>query len=245
MRLLIVFIPFLLFLPKKDLDCLNCSDDNKFSVLVITETNGFKHKSINAGLYLIKQLGNENKFNVYSSNNSDSITAKNLENISSIIFLNTSGDILNLKQQEVMEEFIKEGKGFVGIHSATDTEYDWDWYGGLVGAYFKSHPIGTAKAKINTIISEHISTKHLEREWEIRDEWYNFYNINPNINILLNLDETSYMGGKHGQNHPITWFHEYSGGRSFYTGLGHLVGTYSDERFIDILRGGILYASGE
>ena len=74
---------------------------------------------------------------------------------------------------------------------------------------------------------------------------YNFYNINPNINILLNLDETSYRGGKHGQNHPITWFHEYSGGRSFYTGLGHLVGTYSDERFIDILRGGILYASGE
>ncbi|MAT49110.1 MAG: Crp/Fnr family transcriptional regulator, partial [Euryarchaeota archaeon] len=170
---------------------------------------------------------------------------ENLENISSIIFLNTSGDILNLKQQEVMEEFIKEGKGFVGIHSATDTEYDWDWYGGLVGAYFKSHPIGTAKAKINTIISEHISTKHLEKEWEIRDEWYNFYNINPNINILLNLDETSYRGGEHGQNHPITWYHEYSGGRSFYTALGHLVGTYSDPNFKNLIKGGILYSSAQ
>jgi len=245
MRLLLVFISFFLFFPQKDLDCLNCSDDNEFSILVITETKGFVHKSIDAGLDLIKLLGDSNKFNVYSSSTSDIITVENLENISSIIFLNTTGDILDLAQQQVMEQFIRSGKGFVGIHSATDTEYDWEWYGGLVGAYFKNHPIGTAKAKINTINSKHISTKHLKKDWEIRDEWYNFYNINPNINVLLNLDETSYSGGQHGENHPITWFHEYEGGRSFYTGLGHLLDIYSDTRFIDLLKGGILYASGE
>ena len=244
MRLLIVVISFLLFFFEKDLDCLNCSDDNEFSVVVITETKGFVHKSIDDGLDLIKLLGDNNKFNVYFSNTSDIITDKNLENISTIIFLNTTGDILNSAQQEVMEEFIGNGKGFVGIHSATDTEYDWEWYGGLVGAYFKNHPIGTAKAIINTVNNKHISTKHLEKDWEIRDEWYNFYNINPNINVLLNLDETSYRGGEHGGKHPITWFHEYSGGRSFYTGLGHLAEVYSDARFIDLLTGGILYVSG-
>jgi len=244
MRLFLLIIPFMILSPKKDLNCLNCSDNNKFSVLVITETKGFVHKSINAGLDLIKSLGDDNKFNVYFSNSSDVIIEENLENISSIIFLNTTGDILNLRQQEVMEKFIRGGKGYVGIHSATDTEYDWKWYGGLVGAYFKNHPIGTAKAKINTINSQHISTKHLEKDWEIRDEWYDFYNINPNINVLLNLDESSYSGGQHGDNHPITWFHEYEGGRSFYTGLGHLSEIYSDARFINLLRGGILYASG-
>ncbi len=245
MRLLIIFTLFLLLFPEKDLDCLNCSDDNKFSVLVITETKGFVHKSIDAGLDLVKLLGDDNKFNVYSSNSSDVITQENLENLSSVIFLNTTGDILNIDQQQVMEDFIGDGKGFVGIHSATDTEYDWEWYGGLVGAYFKNHPIGTAKAIINTINREHMSTRHLEKDWEIRDEWYNFYNINPNINVLLNLDESSYRGGQHGDSHPITWFHEYGGGRSFYTGLGHLSDIYSDTRFINLLKGGILYASGE
>lgn len=245
MRLLLVVISFLLFFPQKDLDCLNCSDDNEFSVLVITETKGFVHKSIGAGLELIKTLGDDNKFNVFSSNSSDVITRENLKNISSIIFLNTTGDILNLSEQEVIEEFIGNGKGFLGIHSATDTEYDWKWYGGLVGAYFSNHPPGTALAKINIIDNSHIATQNFDKDWEIRDEWYNFYNINKNINVLLNLDETSYRGGEHGENHPITWFHEYSGGRSFYTGLGHLAEIYSNARFVDLLRGGILYVSGK
>ena len=245
MRLLLVVISFLLFFPQKDLDCLNCSDDNEFSVLVITETKGFVHKSIGAGLELIKTLGDDNKFNVFSSNSSDVITRENLKNISSIIFLNTTGDILNLSEQEVIEEFIGNGKGFLGIHSATDTEYDWKWYGGLVGAYFSNHPPGTALAKINIIDNNHIATQNFDKDWEIRDEWYNFYNMNKNINVLLNLDETSYRGGEHGENHPITWFHEYSGGRSFYTGLGHLAEIYSNARFVDLLRGGILYVSGK
>ena len=116
MKLLIVFISFLLLFPEKDLNCLNCSDDNKFSVLVITKTKGFVHKSIDAGINLIKLIGDSNKFNVYFSNTSDIITDENLENISSIIFLNTTGDILNSLQQEVMEDLLVAAFNSSGVN---------------------------------------------------------------------------------------------------------------------------------
>mgnify|MGYP001435877677 FL=1 len=241
----IVFYIFISFLfPKQEMECLNCSDQNTFSVLVITETKGYVHRSaIKAGKELINNIGNKNNFNVFYSNNSNAITAKNLMDISTIIFLNTTSDILNADEQKVMEDFIKGGKGFVGIHSAADTEYKWNWYGRLVGGYFKNHPPGTSYATIETMNNNHVSTKHLDDKWEIKDEWYNYYNLNPDINVLLNLDESTYYGGTHGKNHPITWYHQFDGGRAFYTGLGHLAKTYSDQRFIKLLTGGILYAS--
>ncbi len=241
----IILFSFLLFqTSQKDIECLNCNEMNSFSVLVITETKGFVHRSaIRAGKELITDIGIKNDFNVYHSKYSEVLTKENLVNFNTIIFLNTTSDILNAVEQKVMEDFIRSGKGFVGIHSAADTEYKWSWYGKLVGAYFKNHPPGTSTASIQTVNKNHLSTKHLEDTWEIRDEWYNFYDMNPDVNVLLNLDESTYFGGRHGKNHPITWFHEYDGGRAFYTGLGHLAKTYSDERFIKLLEGGILYAS--
>ena len=242
--LITLFSLFVFQFNQVSMECLNCNNDNTFSVLVITETKGFVHRSaIKAGKELIANIGKKNSFNVYHSKNSGVITIENLSNISSIIFLNTTGDILNTTEQQIMEDFIRSGKGFVGIHSAADTEYKWSWYGKLVGGYFRNHPPGTSYATIQTINNNHISTKHLNDSWEIRDEWYNYYDMNPGINVLLNLDESTYYGGKHGENHPITWFHEYDGGRAFYTGLGHLAKTYSDKRFIKLLEGGILYAS--
>jgi type 1 glutamine amidotransferase len=241
----IIFYIFIsLLFPVQEIECLNCSDENTFSVLILTETKGYVHRSaIKAGKELINNIGNENNFNVFHSNNSSVITSENLIDISALIFLNTTSDILNADEQKVMEDFIKGGKGFVGIHSAADTEYKWNWYGRLVGGYFKNHPPGTSYATIETIKNNHISTKHLDNKWEIKDEWYNYYNLNPDINVLLNLDESTYYGGTHGENHPITWYHQFDGGRSFYTGLGHLAKTYSDQRFIKLLTGGILYAS--
>ena len=150
--------------------------------------------------------------------------------------------ILTDVEQKVMESFIKSGKGFVGVHSAADTEYNWQWYGKLVGAYYRNHT-EVMNGKILTI--NHEITNHLESEWEIEDEWYNFDYVNYDINILLNLDECSYIGGEHPDYHPITWYHEYDGGRSFYTGLGHTKEVYDDEKFIKLLEKGILYASYE
>jgi type 1 glutamine amidotransferase len=225
-----------------DINCLNCSDKNSFSVLVISETKGWVHDSIESGLKLIQNIGNKNNFNVYHSDNSSVITYINLKKIKTIIFLNTTEEILTDVEQKVMESFIKSGKGFVGVHSAADTEYNWQWYGKLVGAYYRNHP-EVMNGKILTI--NHEITNHLESEWEIEDEWYNFDYVNYDINILLNLDECSYIGGEHPDYHPITWYHEYDGGRSFYTGLGHTKEVYDDERFIELLEKGILYASYE
>ena len=207
---------------------------------MITETKGWVHDSIESGLKLIQKIGNKNIFNVYHSDNSSVITYKNLKEIKTIIFLNTTEEILTDVEQKVMESFIKSGKGFVGVHAAADTEYNWQWYGKLVGAYYRNHP-EVMNGKILTI--NHKITNHLDSEWEIEDEWYNFEYVNYDINILLHLDEDSYIGGEHPDYHPITWYHEYDGGRSFYTGLGHTKEVYDDERFIKLLEKGILYAS--
>ena len=143
-----------------------------------------------------------------------------------------------------MENFIKSGNGFVVVHAAADTEYNWQWYGDLVGAYFRNHS-DIVPAKILTIDNDHGITKHLNQDWEIEDEWYNFDYISSNIKTLLKLDESSYQGGEHPDNHPITWYQEYDGGRSFYTALGHTKEVYKDNRFIQLLEKGILYASYE
>ena len=221
-------------------NCLNCSEQNTFSVLVITETDGWVHDSIESGLKLIENIGDQNNFNVYYSDDSRVINSNNLEKIRTIIFLNTTEEILNDDEQRVMESFIKSGKGFVGVHAAADTEYNWEWYGMLVGAYFRNHS-DVMNGKILTINNK--ITDHLESEWEIEDEWYNFDYVNYDINILLNIDEKSYIGGEHPDYHPITWYHEYDGGRSFYTGLGHTKEVYGDIRFMKLLEKGILYAS--
>ena len=242
MRIAFLFINFFLFPFDTDISCLNCSSNNSYSVLVITETKGWVHDSIESGLKLIQNIGNKNNFNVYHSDNSSVITYKNLKEIKTIIFLNTTEEILTDVEQKVMESFIKSGKGFVGVHAAADTEYNWQWYGKLVGAYYRNHP-EVMNGKILTI--NHKITNHLDSEWEIEDEWYNFDYVNYDINILLHLDEESYIGGEHPDYHPITWYHEYDGGRSFYTGLGHTKEVYDDERFIKLLEKGILYASYE
>ena len=242
MRIVLLFINFFLFPFDTDINCLNCSSNNSYSVLVITETKGWVHDSIESGLKLIQNIGNKNNFNVYHSDNSSVITYKNLKEIKTIIFLNTTEEILTDVEQKVMESFIRSGKGFVGVHAAADTEYNWQWYGKLVGAYYRNHP-EVMNGKILTI--NHKITNHLDSEWEIEDEWYNFDYVNYDINILLNLDEDSYIGGEHPDYHPITWYHEYDGGRSFYTGLGHTKEVYEDERFIKLLEKGILYASYE
>ena len=244
MKLGLILLSIFLIQSDIEINCLNCSDKNSFSVLVISETKDWVHDSIESGIDMIKNIGDKNNFNVYHSDNSKVITSENLKEFNSIIFLNTTGDILSKNEQNVMEQFIKSGKGYVGVHSASDTEYEWQWYGDLVGAYFRNHS-DVVDGKIFTVDNTHKITEHLNAEWNIEDEWYNFDYISDNINVLLKLDETSYEGGEHPDYHPITWYQKYDGGRSFYTALGHTTEVFKDERFIKLLEKGILYASLE
>lgn len=213
-------------------------------VLLFSKTAGFYHKSIPVGIAAIQKLGAENGFDVDSTKNANLFTYKNLKRYAAVIFLSTTGTILNVEQKAAFKKYIQKGGGFVGVHAATDTEYDWPWYNGLAGAYFLSHP-NQQKAVIEVSNREHISTKHLPAQWKRFDEWYNFKDLSDKIKVLMLLDEKSYEGGKNGDYHPIAWYQQYDGGRSFYTGLGHTDESFSEPLFLQHLLGGINYAMGK
>ena len=209
-------------------------------VLVFSKTAGFRHGSIPEGRTAIGELGAANNFEVDFSENSADFTSNNLAQFDLVIFLNTTGDILNSNQESAFESYIRNGGAFMGVHSATDTEYDWAFYGELVGAYFANHP-NIQNADIGVLSGTHPSTSHLGGNWNRRDEWYNFQQVSNAITPVLNLDESTYNGGTMGNNHPISWYQIYEGARSFYTGMGHTDASYSEPDFRDHLLGGILW----
>ncbi len=221
-------------------------DTRDIKVLVFSKTVSFRHESIQDGIEAIRALGKKHGFLVDTTESSDSFNEKTLKNYNVIVFLNTTGDVLNDAQQLEMNRWVQAGGGFVGIHAAADTEYDWPWYGELVGAYFNGHPNdpNVREAVVKVVDNNHVSTKHLPQKWNRTDEWYNYKDIKPEINVLLNLDEKSYQGGTNGDNHPITWHRDFDGGRTWYTGLGHTKECYTDKDFIEMLWGGIQYAAG-
>ena len=222
----------------------NPASAKKKRILVFSKTAGFHHSSIDEGIAAVQKLGMENKFDVDTTKDSGKFTAENLKQYAAVVFLNTTGDVFNEAQQTAFEQYIKNGGGFVGVHAATDTEYEWPWYGKLVGAYFISHP-EQQMATLNVINQNTIATKHLPKVWNRKDEWYNFKNINPDLKVLITIDETTYKGGKNGEPHPMAWYHDFDGGRSFYTELGHVEESYTDPLYLKHLLGGIKYAMGQ
>lgn len=214
-------------------------------ILVFSKTKGFRHNAIETGKLAIIKLGAVHNFEVDTTENAALFTEDNLKKYAVIVFLSTTGDILDDKQQAVFERYIQAGGGFVGIHAATDTEYDWPWYGKLVGAYFISHP-AVQEARFVIKDKKHPSTMFFtDSVWMHKDELYNFKDINPDIKVLITIDEKSYNGGKNGNFHPFSWYHNYDGGRSFYTSMGHTKETWTDENFLKHLTGGIEYAIGK
>ncbi|MFH8489253.1 ThuA domain-containing protein [Streptomyces longisporoflavus] len=213
-------------------------------VLVFSKTAGFRHDSIPEGVAAIKELGAANGFTVDATEDAKAFTAKNLAKYDAVLWLSTTGDVLDGKQQSAFEGYIKRGGGYVGVHAAADTEYDWPFYGGLAGAYFQSHP-AIQPAKVRVEDHGHPSTAHLPGIWERTDEWYN-YRSNPRdrAHVLASLDESSYTGGSMSGDHPIAWCQDYQGGRSFYTGSGHTKESFADPAFRTHLLGGIRWATG-
>ncbi|TWP54149.1 DUF1080 domain-containing protein [Lentzea tibetensis] len=212
-------------------------------VLVFSKTAGFRHDSIETGVQAIRELGQANGFSVTATEDAAAFTAANLAKYEAVVFLNTTGDVLNPTQQGAFEAYIRSGGGYAGVHAAADTEYDWPFYGNLVGAYFSGHP-PIQRATIKVENRGHPATAHLGKTWSRVDEWYN-YGTNPRATarVLATLDESSYSGGDMGD-HPHTWCKTYSGGRSFYTGNGHTRESYAEPEFRTMLLGGIRYAAG-
>ncbi|GAC1526941.1 MAG: hypothetical protein NVS3B15_03350 [Sediminibacterium sp.] len=210
-------------------------------VLVFSRTLGFHHASIPTGVAAVQKLGEENHFAVDTTTDANLFTTENLKKYAAVIFFSTTGNVLNDEQQEAFRQYIHSGGGFVGVHAAADTEYDWPWYNQLVGAYFKSHP-KQQEAVLHIVDDTHISTKHLPKEWKRWDEWYNFKSIQPGLHVLITIDEKTYTGGENGDNHPMAWYHSFDGGRAFYTEMGHTNESYADPLYLQHLMGGIHYA---
>lgn len=227
---------------------LSCNNkrDGKPRVLVFSKTMGFKHAAIPKGIAAIQELGRQHDFEVDTTKNSAYFEEDSLKQYSAVIFMNTTGDILDFKQEAAFERYIQSGGGFVGVHSATDTEYDWNWYGKLVGGYFLSHPAGTPEADFIIKDQNFIATEFFtDSVWHRIDEMYNFKKLNPDVNVLITVDEDTYEGGTNGDHHPMSWYHDYNGGRAFYTALGHTDASYEDEQYLKHLLGGIQYAIGD
>ncbi|HET9736477.1 MAG TPA: ThuA domain-containing protein [Solirubrobacteraceae bacterium] len=235
----------------------------RFRVLVFSKTTGFRHDSIDEGHAAIEALGNEHGFQVDHTEDATAFRDTVLTNYDTVVFLSTTGDPLNTTQQRAFERYIQAGGGYTGIHAAADTEYDWNWYGHLVGGYFLSHPPGTPSASIDVEDRTDHATAHLPARWDRVDEWYNYRSPdyqdpevpdgdysprNGGVHVLLTMDEATYEEGDGNDpvadDHPISWCQRYDGGRSWYTGLGHTAASFSEENYLLHILGGIEISAG-
>jgi PKD repeat protein len=236
----------------------------RFNVLVFSKTAAFRHSNIDEGITAIRLLGDQQNFTVDAIEDASLFTDAFLSRYDAVVWLSTTGDVLNDAQQAAFERYIQAGGGYVGVHSAADTEYTWPWYGQMVGGYFRNHPNGTPTATVVVEDATRPSTSHLPSRWTRVDEWYNYQGIvNPVVNgggtdvstrsltpihVLLTMDESSYAeaDGTDGVNddHPIAWCKRYDGGRMFYTGLAHTEASWLEANFLQHFLGGLEVAAG-
>ena len=219
-------------------------------VLVFSKTAGYHHESIPDGIAAIRKLGSQNKFDVDTTSNADWINEDSLKKYAAVVFLSTTGDVLNNYQEADLERYIQAGGGFVGIHAAADAEYDWGWYGRMVGGYFLTHPgirdsfPNVQPGVLQVVNKDHVSTKDLPAQWKHTDEFYSFKKMDSSVKVLIKVDEGSFKGGYMNGNHPMAWYHDFDGGRAWYTNLGHTKETFTEDLFLKHLLGGIQYAMG-
>ncbi len=211
-------------------------------MLLFTKTAGFRHGSIKAGSAYFKELAKERRFEIVQTEDSAEFNAEKLAGFDAVIFLNTTGDVLNDEQQSAFEHYIRNGGGYLGIHAASDTEFEWEFYGELVGAYFSGHP-RVQKATVRVDDHKHPSTRHLPTTWPRTDEWYNFRKPPENVHVLLSLDTSSYEGSTMGDDHPIAWCRQMDKGRSLYTGGGHTNESFVEPAFQKHLIGSLLWVT--
>lgn len=246
------------------------TESGTFRLLVYSQTEGFRHNSIETGVETVTQLGAMNGFTVDHSEDPAVFSDGNLARYAAVLWLNTTGNLLDDEQRRAFEDFVADGGGYAGVHSAADSNFDWPFYEELVGAYFHSHPVfpvfadegpGVQDGELRVEAPEHPTTAHLPDPWVISDEFYSFRR-NPRgiVRVLLNIDEDSYdqdpnttnisadqgfIIGETGtmNDHPMSWCHDNLGGRAWYTALGHSIGLYDDSEFRRHLLNGILVAA--
>ena len=225
----------------------------QFSALLITETAGWQHESSFAAIPALNEMAQRHDFRLDLKQKAMPLTADQLKNYDVIIMVNTTGDVFTDAEQQVFEDFIRSGKGWVGVHAAADTEYDWKWYTDMVGHMFYIHPhVQTAMVDVHDTKFPGLENWPARRLWT--DEFYEYLDAErkPGFNYLITVDEKTYQTdanwgpGKvskgHGDFHPMSWYHNYDGGRAWYTNFGHVPAVFDDPAFREHLYGGIFWA---
>lgn len=223
--------------------------DKPVNILVFSKTAGFRHESISSGLKMLFDLSKKQNWVITATENAGLLTDGFLSNFDVAVFLNPTGDAIDANGQDAFEKFMKSGKGFVGIHAAADCEYDWPFYGKLVGGYFKTHP-ASQEATVVFENLDHPAMKPFKKmkSYTTYDEWYTFKeNPRPHVNVLATIDESSIKkydndNWKMGD-HPIIWWNDKDGIRSFYTGFGHTHESFQDKYIVEHIKNAINWAA--
>lgn len=207
-------------------------------VLVFTRTRGYRHASIEPAVAALRSRGLPFDW----TEDPHQFTSATLADYSGVVFLHTTGEVLEPPQQTALRGAVESGLGFAGVHAAADGGYTWPWYGDLLGARFWRHP-RQQRARLLVQDASHPAAADLPSAWEVHDEWYDFKHLRDNFNTIIRLDTGSYQGHQMGDPHPIAWSHEHCGGRSFYTGLGHRRQLWRDPLFLSHVLNGICWAA--
>jgi type 1 glutamine amidotransferase len=219
-------------------------DGSQRALIVYTRTLGFRHDSIPAAVAAVRDIAAREGVSVIATEDPSAFTADRLRGVAAVVFLLTTGEVLDKPGQDALQAYIRGGGGFLGVHSAADTFHAWPWYLDMLGAEFVGHPRIQPAALVRQDPANP-ATAALPDRWARTDEWYNF-RASPrgNVRVLLSIDETSYQGGAMGADHPMAWCHEFEGGRSAYTALGHTVESWSEPLFLAHVRGALRWAAG-
>lgn len=214
-------------------------------ILIYSRTTAYRHESIPYGVDAFRELGAEHGFAVEATEDPAVFADGGLDQYAAVVFLSTSGEVFTPEGRERFAAYCEGGGGFMGVHAAACTEYDWPYYAELLGARFTRHP----EPQPGTVAVEdpgHPAMKHLggAATWSLTDEWYDFA-ASPRgaVRVIASADESSYEGGGMGEDHPLVWCHERDGGRVFYTALGHAPEAYADAGFRAHLLGGLSWTA--
>lgn len=215
-----------------------------FRALIFTKTTGFRHTSIDPAVAAFQAMAAEHGFDAVHTEDAGQFTDATLAGFQVVVFLLTSGDVLDGNQEAAFQRYVQGGGGFAGVHSASDTEHGWPWFGDLVGGFFVSHPaIQTVTVRLEG--RRHPSNRGLPARWTRSDEWYDVdRNPRRRTRVLATVSERGYTGGTMGSDHPIAWCHRFQGGRAWYSAMGHTDESYGELDFRQHLLGGVEWAAG-
>lgn len=228
----------------------------KVAVLVYTKNGkGYVHDNIPYAIQSIQKLGAQHGFKVDVSDQPTVFTEVNLKKYTLLLFPSSNNDVFDTDAQRLaFRHYIEAGGGFVGVHSVIGTERNWTWFKQMLGGTFAWHP-KYQNYRVNVIDPHHPSVQGLPPVWEREDECYFEKEMYPGIHVVMAHDLTSLSpdeadkirayAGSYGTLYPAAWYHDFDGGHTWCTTLGHDKKDYTDPTFVQHIFQGIQYVAGQ